>query len=87
MFIECLFSITSVTWIDSFFSDPQLVDIAATAPIVVISNVGTSKVLIIWVNVQKVSIFTRNHSKILSYMNKLSKFRSASLNASLLIEE
>ena len=41
----------------------MLVDIAATAPIAVISNVGTSKVLIIWVNVQKVGIFTRNHSK------------------------
>lgn len=35
--VECLFSVTSVTWIESFFSDPQLVDIAAaTAPIVVI---------------------------------------------------
>ena len=36
--VEGIFSLTSVTWIKSFFSDPQLVDIAATAPITVISN-------------------------------------------------
>ena len=36
--VEGIFSLTSVTWIKYFFSDTQLVDIAATAPITVISN-------------------------------------------------